>query len=67
MTAIGISAYGQQSSVTRHANNGFSKTITTDRDGNIIRQEESKNPAKTVLKAENEDEGTQITIHVRLL
>lgn len=67
MTAIGISAYGQQSSVTRHANNGFSKTITTDRDGNIIRQEESKNPAKTVLKAENEDEGTQMTIHVRLL
>lgn len=67
MTAIGISAYGQQSSVTRHANNGFSKTITTDRDGNIIRQKESKNPAKTVLKAENEDEGTQMTIHVRLL
>ena len=67
MTAIGISAYGQQSSVTRHANNGFSKTITTDRDGNIIRQEESKNPAKTVLKAENEDEGTQMTIYARLV
>lgn len=67
MTTIGISAYSQQSSVTRHANNGFSKTITTDRDGNIIRQEESKNPAKTVLKAENEDEGTQMTIYVRLV
>lgn len=67
MTAIGISAYGQQSSVTRHANNGFSKTITTDRDGNIIRQKESKNPDKTILKAENEDEGTQMTIHVRLI
>lgn len=67
MTTIGISAYGQQSSVTRHANNGFSRTITTDRDGNIIRQKESKNPDKTVLKAENEDEGTQMTIHVRLV
>lgn len=67
MTAIGISAYGQQSSVTRHANNGFSKTITIDRDGNIIRQEESKNPVKAVLKAENEDEGTQMTIYVRLV
>lgn len=67
MTAIGISAYGQQTSVTRHANNGFSKTITTDRDGNIIRQEESKNPVKTVLKAENEDEGTQMTIYARII
>lgn len=67
MTAIGISAYGQQSSVIRHANNGFSKTITTDRDGNIIRQEESKKPVRTVLKAENEDEGTQMTIYVRLV
>lgn len=67
MATIGISAYGQQSSVTRHANNGFSRTIMTDRDGNIIRQKESKNPDKTVLKAENEDEGTQMTIHVRLV
>lgn len=67
MTAIGISAYGQQFSVTRHASNGFSKTITTDRDGNIIRQEESKNPVKTVLKPENEDEGTIMTIYVRLI
>lgn len=67
MTVIGISAFGQQASITRHASNGFSKTVTTDLDGNIIRQEESKKTAKTVLKAEDEDEGTQMTIYVRLV
>lgn len=66
MTAISLSAYGDQFIVTRHANNGFSKTITTDRDGNIIRKEESK-PRRIITKAENEDEGTQMTIYVRLV
>jgi len=51
MTVIGISAFGQQASITRHASNGFSKTVTTDLDGNIIRQEESKKNCQNSTKS----------------